>query len=180
MAFDRVIAGCSVIDDPGAESKVHQGVTTDVVGNCGSSPYPAGLLTPEELQRVAPISVIDDAPTPYQWTDFNGWAERVEGVGVSMNLVSQVGHSVLRQAARATQNRPANEEELGVMKRLVAESVEQGAIALTTALTGPPAMAAPASEIASSDGAGSSPASSSIAGPTSMCWHSPPISTPAG
>ena len=138
----------SVIDDPGAESKVYQGVTTDVVGNCGSSPYPAGLLTPEELQRVAPISVIDDAPTPYQWTDFNGWAERVEGVGVSMNLVSQVGHSVLRQAARATQNRPANEEELGVMKRLVAESVEQGAIALTTALTGPPAMAAPASEIA--------------------------------
>lgn len=138
----------SVIDDPSAESKVYQGVTTDVVGNCGSSPYPSGLLTPGELQQVAPMYVINDAPTPYEWTDFNGWAEHVEGVGVSINLISQVGHSVLRQASRSTENRPANDAELGVMKRLVAESIEQGAVALTTALTGPPAMAAPASEIA--------------------------------
>ena len=138
----------SVLNDPGADSKVHQGVTTDVVGNCGSSPYPSGLLSPGELQQVAPIHVIDGEPIRYEWADFDGWASKIEDLGISMNMVSQVGHSVLRQAARATENRPANDEELGVMKRLVAESVEQGAVALTTALTGPPAMAAPASEIA--------------------------------
>ena len=138
----------SLFDDPGGECKAYQGVTTEVVGNCGSSAFPAGLLSPAELQAVAPVHVIDGSGVRYAWSDFDGWATALERRGISLNVVGQIGHGTLRQAAKATRNRPANDEELAVMKRLVAEAVEQGAVALTTALTGPPAMAAPAGEIA--------------------------------
>lgn len=138
----------SMLDDPGGECKAHQGVTTEVVGNCGSSAYPAGLLTPAELQAVAPVHVIEGSGVRYEWTDFDGWAAALERRGISLNVVGQVGHGTLRQAAKATRNRPANDRELAVMKRLVAQAVEQGAVALTTALTGPPAMGASTGEIA--------------------------------
>ena len=34
----------TMLDDPRGESKAHQGVTTEVTGNCGASPFPAGVL----------------------------------------------------------------------------------------------------------------------------------------
>ena len=138
----------SMLDDPGGECKAYQGVTTEVVGNCGSSAFPAGLLTPAELQAIAPLHVIEGSTVRYGWSDFDGWATALEQSGISLNVVGQIGHSTLRQAAKATEARPANDQELAVMKRLVAEAVEQGAVALTTQLTGPPAAAAPAGEIA--------------------------------
>ena len=137
-----------MLDDPGGECKAYQGVTTEVVGNCGSSAFPAGLLTPAELQAIAPLHVVEGSTVRYGWSDFDGWATALEHSGISLNVVGQIGHSTLRQAAKATEARPANDEELAIMKRLVAEAVEQGAVALTTQLTGPPAAAAPASEIA--------------------------------
>ena len=36
----------TLLDDPGGESKVYQGVTTEVVGNCGSSPFPVASWAP--------------------------------------------------------------------------------------------------------------------------------------
>ena len=111
----------SMLDDPGGESKAYQGVTTEVVGNCGSSAFPAGLLTPAELQEIAPVQVVEGSAVRYAWRDFDGWAEALEGSGVSLNVVGQIGHSTLRQAAKATEARPANDQELALMKRLVAE-----------------------------------------------------------
>ena len=137
----------SVFDDPGAQSKVHQGITTDVVGNCGATPFPCGKLEPGDMQRVMRMTQ-PGSQLAYDWTDLDGWAHALEGNGISMNLVPQVGHSTLRHATGATGNRPANPEELALMKRLVSEAIEQGAVALTTALTGPPAMHASPEEIA--------------------------------
>ena len=139
----------TMFDDPGGESKACRGVTTEVVGNCGSSTFPAGLLTAQELRDMNPRVPVQEAALQYDWTDFDGWANALETHGISLNVVGQIGHVTLRQAARAMENRPANDEELAVMKRLVSESVEQGAVALTTALTGPPAMFATPEEIAS-------------------------------
>ncbi len=137
----------SLFEDPGAESKVYQGITTDVVGNCGQSPFPCGRIEPADLQRVIPMTQ-PGSQLAYNWMDLDGWAQALEGNGISLNVVPQVGHSALRQAAHAVENRPAIPEELEYMKRLVAEAFEQGAVALTTALTGPPAMHASPEEIA--------------------------------
>jgi len=45
----------TMLDDPNGESKAYQGVTTEVSGNCGSTPYPAGIFgTGEELRKRQP------------------------------------------------------------------------------------------------------------------------------
>ena len=56
----------TILDDPSAESKIYQGVTTEVVGNCGMSPFPVGPMGSEAIRRsrVSPIEC--------DWTDLDG------------------------------------------------------------------------------------------------------------
>ena len=133
----------SLLDDPGAESKVHQGVTTEVVGNCAASPFPASGERDVILEGSHPSSVVAD------WTDLDGWAIRLETNGISLNVAPQVGHSALRTVAGVTDNRPPTADELNTMRRLAAEAVEQGAYSVTTGLTLPPSSYATTDEIVS-------------------------------
>ena len=127
----------TMLDDPMGDSKARQGVTTEVCGNCGSSPYPAGMLgSGEALRKVNPTHPIPHSPTEWAWTDFDGWAEYTERAGIGLNIIPQVGHGAVKAAAGAPKSRPANPDELAAMKRLTAESIEQGAWALTNGLTG--------------------------------------------
>ena len=138
----------TMLDDPMGDSKARQGVTTEVCGNCGSSPYPAGALgSGEALRKVNPTHAIPHSPTRWAWTDVDGWAEYTEQAGIGLNIIPQVGHGAVKSAAGVPKSRPANPDELAVMKRLVAESVEQGAWALTNGLTGAHFEGAPTSEI---------------------------------
>ena len=131
----------SLLDDPCAESKVHQGVTTEVVGNCASSPFPSSGDRDVILEGSHESAVQQD------WTDLDGWANRLESNGISLNVAPQVGHSALRTVAGVIDDRPPTEDELGTMRRLAAEAVEQGAYAVTTGLTLPPSSYATTDEI---------------------------------
>lgn len=131
----------SLLDDPGGESKIHQGVTTEVVGNCASSPYPMKPGLQDTLDR----SHASDLE--WDWTDLDGWANRLEAGGISLNVAPQVGHSAIRIVAGVTENRPPSADELREMQRLAAESVEQGAFSLTTGLTLPPSSYATTDEL---------------------------------
>ena len=132
----------SLLDDPGGESKVHQGVTTEVVGNCGFSPFPVGPAGPEPLQRT------DASNVEWTWSDLDGWATTLEKRGVSINVAPQVGHSALREAALLSEDRQATPDELATMQRLAAESVEQGAFSFSTGLTVAPSMYGDTDEVA--------------------------------
>ena len=131
----------SLLDDPGAESKVHQGVTTDVVGNCAASPFPA-IGEHDAILDGSHASAVDR-----DWTDLDGWANRLESNGISLNVAPQVGHSALRNVAGVTDDRPPTEDELDTMRRLAAEAVEQGAYSVTTGLTLTPSSYATTDEI---------------------------------
>ena len=138
----------TMLDDPGGESKAYQGVTTEVSGNCGSTPYPAGVLgTGEALREKQPTHPIPHSPTTWAWTDLDGWANYTKDAGISLNIVPQVGHSSLKRAAGAPFSRPAGPDELAMMKKLAAEAIEQGAVAVSNGLTGAHFENAPTSEI---------------------------------
>ena len=62
----------SLLDDPGGESKAHQGVTTEVTGNCSYSPFPAGKGGPKALQDDLGKSLIGD--TTWVWNTLDDWA----------------------------------------------------------------------------------------------------------
>jgi N-acyl-D-amino-acid deacylase len=126
----------TLLDNPGGESKAHQGVTTEVTGNCSYSPFPIGKPGPE-LMRGLMRSALDTS-RPWTWTDLDGWAAVHEQAGMSINLAPLVGHSPVRFAVGLADHRPPNDNEQRHMQRLVAESVEQGAFGMSTGLTLPP------------------------------------------
>ena len=133
----------TLLDDPGGESKVHQGVTTEVTGNCGFSPFPIGPAGPEGASDPDMGSRY-----PWVWSDLDGWADTLESKGVSINLAPQLGHSSIRAAVGLKDDRRPNTDELAAMRRLVTESIEQGAFSLSTGLTVAPSMYGDTDEVA--------------------------------
>jgi N-acyl-D-amino-acid deacylase len=110
--------------DPGLPNKVAQGVTSVVVGNCGFSAVPT---VPGEPTGGA-LDFRGD------WGDLAGYAARVEGLGPAVNVISQVGHNTLRQAAMGLERRDPTPAELARMRGWVFEAMEQGAVGLSTGL----------------------------------------------
>ncbi len=124
----------SLLDDPRGDSKVHQGITTEVAGNCAYSPFPVGPDGPESLRRSMRQAF------EWDWTDLDGWASHLESNGIGVNVAPQVGHGSVRKAVGLTSDRRPTADEIGSMRRLVAESVEQGAFGMSTGLTTAPSM----------------------------------------
>ena len=118
----------SLFDDPGGESKVHQGVTTEVTGNCSYSPFPLG---PTSAANIGMGWKFEWG----EWSDLNGWAEILESNGMSINIAPQLGQAALQIAVGANEDRPATRDEMREMQRLAAEAVEQGAFSLSTGLS---------------------------------------------
>src|SRR2546430_9232498 len=109
--------------NPKAESKIRQGVTTEVVGNCGFSVAPAlpgraGMLR-DYLAASAPW-------LPFHETTFAAYMDSFPATAV--NTVMQVGHNTLRLMAMGMENRPPSPAELALMQDLLAEALEAGVL----------------------------------------------------
>ena len=133
----------TLLDDPLGESKAYQGITTEVVGNCGFSPYPIGVSGREGAENSYMSSRY-----PWTWTNLDGWADTLESKKIGINVAPQVGHSAIRAAVGLMEDRRPTPEELRKMQRLVSESIEQGAFSLSTGLTVAPSMYGDTDEIA--------------------------------
>jgi N-acyl-D-aspartate/D-glutamate deacylase len=135
----------SVVQDPRCESKILQGVTTEVVGNCGFSPFPsstagrAGLL--DHLGRLGHGS------EPVCWASFHEFTEAVGQDPPALNVVALVGHGALRIAAMADPFGTSSETEIARMEQLLAEALDQGAWGFSTGLTHTPSSLADEEEI---------------------------------
>ena len=123
----------TLFDDPGGESKAHQGVTTEVTGNCSYSPFPAGKGGPKALQDNLGKALI--GRTDWAWNTLDDWAEALENSGISINVAPQLGQGALQVASGAIEDRPATLDEMREMQRLAAEAMEMGAFSLSTGLS---------------------------------------------
>ena len=127
----------SLLDNPEGESKIFQGITTEVIGNCSYSPFPVGKSGPFTYSPyvIAPPNGSNDNNDHKQWNDLNGWANFHEARGIGLNLIPQVGQSALQYAVGATEKRSVYKEEMKQMQTLLIESIEQGAFSITTGLS---------------------------------------------
>ena len=130
----------AVLLDPAIPFKVMQGVTTDVVGNCGSGvvPYEAGV---RRFSRIHP------GAAPPAWTGFGQYLERVQEAGPSLNIAVLMGHGTLRAGAMGLAQRPPTADEMGQMRAAVREGVEAGVVGLSTGLIYEPGRYARTEEI---------------------------------
>src|SRR2546422_3860049 len=128
--------------NPRAEGKIRQGVTTEVVGNCGFSVAPAlpgtSALLGDYLGASAP-------GLPFQDVTFAEYLESFPPV--SVNTIMQVGHNTLRLMTMGMERRAANADELARMEALLVEALEAGALGLSSGLFTAPGSYAPSDEI---------------------------------
>ena len=122
----------SFLLDPTAQSKVRQGVTLELAGNCGMSFCAPLIGDADEQFRGRMSSYVDDfQPT---WTDFGGYVDAVERAGSTLNMAFQVGHGTIRTCIVGQDDRAPTGDELERMRALVGECLDAGAMGFSTGL----------------------------------------------
>src|SRR5262245_26116183 len=86
---------------PTADSKVHQGFTLEVVGNCGASPAP---LTPARRQDVIDSTGLALPALAWDWTSFTSYLATLTRQGISINVAPLVGHGTIRLLVMGPEN----------------------------------------------------------------------------
>jgi N-acyl-D-aspartate/D-glutamate deacylase len=120
------------------ESTIRQGITTLIIGQCGFSLAPVNPARMNTLLEYISPHIPSDAKLNLEWTTFGEYLNRLEAEGCSSNLATLVGHGSVRIAVMGLEARPPKDEELGVMKMLVAEAMNAGAFGMSTGLIYPP------------------------------------------
>ncbi len=121
-------------------SKIHQGVTTEVVGNCGLGLAP--LPTPGDPDAAADLAGIRaavgyldlDPAVEVSWRDVDGYLRAVVAAGPAMNVATFVPHLPLHAGVVGLQDRAADDGQLKTMVRLLDRELSAGAVGLSTGL----------------------------------------------
>ncbi|HEX5053750.1 MAG TPA: D-aminoacylase [Planctomycetota bacterium] len=116
-----------------AQSKVFQGVTLDVTGPDGGSPFPE------------PADAAGDAAASRTCPDFEAWAA-MHGP-IAIDIGAYVGHGTVRRRVLGPVGRAATTAELRTMQDLVARALEQGALGLSSGLEYFPGNMSPTAEL---------------------------------
>jgi N-acyl-D-amino-acid deacylase len=133
----------SILRYPTAPSRVHDGITTEVTGNCGSSVAP--IWGPAK-ERVAE-NLLEDDEIELTWEGVAGYFETIEELGISLNQALLVGQGSLRRATIGLEDRQPSEEERELMARKLIEALDDGAFGLSTGLGYVPGLFTPTDEI---------------------------------
>ena len=119
----------TLLIDPRARSAVHQGVTLEVVGNCGFGCFP---IRDPELARKAIYGYSPDVAL--DWRTAGEYFERLEAARPAVNVVSLVPNGQLRLSTVGLADRPAAAAEATAMADLLRESLGEGAWGYSTGL----------------------------------------------
>jgi N-acyl-D-amino-acid deacylase len=113
----------------GLSNKILQGVTTEIVGNCGYSPFPK---RPESnLAQLG--SIYADIP-PLTMTSAGDYFSALETARPLLNVAALTGHSALRSYVMGMQRRAPSVEEQREMEGLLEHSLGEGSIGFSTGL----------------------------------------------
>ena len=129
-----------------AESAVRQGVTTQLIGNCGMSPAPVDEKHLTELRRYWG-SISDQPEVNWIWRSFGQYLHTLQEGGLGINLASLVGHGALRIGVIGLDKADPTKAELERMKEHLEEAMQSGAFGMSTGLVYPPGCYASTDEI---------------------------------
>ena len=114
---------------PQAESKIRQGVTTEVIGHCGYSCAPA---LPDKVDALADYLSPSAPWLSFRATNFQDYLDQYPAL--SVNTVHLVGHNTLRLMAMGMEDRPPTETEIEHMRALLVEALAAGALGMSSGL----------------------------------------------
>ncbi|MHB1458790.1 MAG: N-acyl-D-amino-acid deacylase family protein [Armatimonadota bacterium] len=123
-----------VFANPTCESKVTQGVTTEVSGNCGESAAPrGGLHCDESMCDWGP----DHGVVP-DWKSMGEFFDKLGSLPMSINFATYVGHGTIRGVVMGYDDRDPTTDEMASMRSLVRDAMDAGAFGLSSGLVYPP------------------------------------------
>ena len=131
----------SVLVDPRAESKIRQGITSELTGE-GISPAPmndAWVHEKEDWLRKYRLRI--------DWTDLRGYLQRLRLARPAINVGVMVGAAQVRGVVLGFDDVQPDAQQLARMQRLVEEAMEQGALGLSSGLIYQPGSFAKTAEL---------------------------------
>jgi len=132
----------TLLVDPRACSSIAQGVTTEVIGNCGHAPAPLvdSNDVPDLVFGYNPALDVD-------WTTVDGYLHAVDRARPAVNVATLAGHIALRLATLGRAPRPATPPELDRMVGLLGQAFDAGAFGLSSGLEYPLGLACTTEEL---------------------------------
>jgi len=126
----------TIIINSKAESKIRQGITTEVVGNCGMSAAP---LTPDFLVEARDRLAVNSGygkpgDIGKYWMTFGEYIQYLNDLPLGINLLPLVGFGTLRSAVMGLKSSPATQNEMAAMADLLEKSLQEGAAGMSTGL----------------------------------------------
>jgi N-acyl-D-amino-acid deacylase len=122
----------ALLIDNRSVSKLAQGITSEITGEGGS-------IAPQTALTIAAAQPsLDPYHLKIDWTTLDEYWQRLAKKGTPINIGTYVGAAQVREAVLGDVNRAPTPEELGKMKALVEQAMQQGALGISTALIYPP------------------------------------------
>jgi N-acyl-D-amino-acid deacylase len=130
--------------DPAMESLLYQGVTTIIGGNCGSSLAP--LANHDVIKSIQKWT--DMKNVSFNWLSMKEFLNEVEKKKIALNFATLVGHGTLRRGLVGDDVRDISPAEMKTMKKMLTQSMKEGALGFSTGLVYTHAKLASSREIA--------------------------------
>ena len=127
---------------PQAEAKLRQGVTTDVTGNCGFSPFP--LESSAEARR---LGAFLEPKLHRRWRTLGDYRSDLEASGLAINVAPLVGLGTVRLSVIGAENRPAAKNQIKLMQARVADCMREGCFGASSGLVYAPSSFADQEEL---------------------------------
>jgi N-acyl-D-amino-acid deacylase len=127
------------------EGRIRQGITTEILGNCGISVTPVNNHSKGLMKGVTGWMTPKDIP--WDWESVADYLSRLEGKGVPVNVGTLTGHGAVRATAMGFRSGRPSHDELERMKKNLAQSLEEGSFGMSLGLIYAPGMYADTKEI---------------------------------
>lgn len=124
--------GLGYFFDHAGDHKLYQGVTTELFGNCGTSPGPIGPHLEATMRRLS-----EKIGFPFAWRSLAEYFAQIEARGLPLNVASLVGHSTLRGGALPHWETVTPDQHTA-METQLAQAMVDGAFGLSSGLIYPP------------------------------------------
>lgn len=125
--------------NPKAESKVRQGVTTEIIGHCGFSVAP---VLPGKVELLRDYLSPSAPWLPFRETSFPDYLDTFPATAVNAGML--VGHNTLRLMAMGMENRAPTSAEMAHMIEMLEDGLKAGALGMSSGLfTSPGSYAKP-------------------------------------
>ncbi|MBD3244775.1 MAG: amidohydrolase family protein [Candidatus Moranbacteria bacterium] len=115
---------------PSQESLLYQGITAIIGGNCGSSLAP--VIRNQAIDSIR--KYVDTSETLFYWDDFSSYYDFLKERRLSLNFGSLVGHNTIRRSLIGNKIRQLDSKELDQLKKILDQSMQSGALGLSTGL----------------------------------------------